>query len=160
MGTIELKWRDRITVPKQTPRRFLDFVIDGISLYEVLGDLISPLGWGELAQQQKALDRLLLRSPADLPNDRRSIYVCPECGDLGCGTISATIDRVSDKIVWRDFAYENNYDPEMFTRHDDIGPFEFDVAEYTNVLGPALEHNDSEPEVDAGNGGQTNDRRH
>jgi hypothetical protein len=33
----------------------------------------------------KAVDRLLLMSDADFPNDRRSLFVCAECGDLGCG---------------------------------------------------------------------------
>jgi hypothetical protein len=130
MASIEFTWRDRNIGPSQTPRHFLDFLIDGRSLYEELGDLISPLGWGALSEQQKAVDRFLLVAPADLPNNRRSIYVCPECGDLGCGAVSAVVERVGDKVVWRDFADENDYDEEMFSPRDHIGPFEFDADEY------------------------------
>jgi len=45
---LELAWRDRQLdgPPGRTPRRFLDFCVDGQSLYEAIGeDLISCLGW-------------------------------------------------------------------------------------------------------------------
>jgi len=44
---LELAWRDRqLDGAPRTPRRFLDFCVDGQSLYEAIGeDLISCLGW-------------------------------------------------------------------------------------------------------------------
>jgi hypothetical protein len=38
-----------------------------------------------------AISRLLLSEKADLPNGRRSFFVCSECGDLGCGAITAVV---------------------------------------------------------------------
>jgi hypothetical protein len=100
----------------QIKRAFLDFIVDGVSLYEELGrrsDLISTV-WIDppmtREEQQRAIRRLLTLEPGDLPNGRVSLYVCPECGDLGCGAISVQIDVTGDKITWSDFGYENNYD--------------------------------------------------
>jgi hypothetical protein len=66
-----------------------------------------------------AVDRLLLKSEADLPDDRRSLFVCAECGDLGCGAITISVKRAVDTIVWSDFGYENNYE-ESVSRDDYI----------------------------------------
>ncbi len=135
MSSIELRWADRKIGSAQTPRRFLDFVIDGESLYEKIGDLISPLGWGSAEETRNAVDRFLQRAAADFPNDRTSIYVCPECGDLGCGAVSAVIEKEGDDIIWRDFGYENNYDP--FVNLEDfseLGPFTFNANEYYQLF--------------------------
>jgi hypothetical protein len=41
-----LSWSDRRAGPMQTPRRFLDFVVDGEALYgRFKHDYISCLGW-------------------------------------------------------------------------------------------------------------------
>ncbi len=132
---IELRWRERAFGEAQTPRRFLDFIVDGESFYEKLGDVISPLGWGSPEHNKIAMNRFLLLEPADFPADRRSIYVCPECGDLGCGAVSAVIEKVENHIVWRDFGYENNYDESvLFDDYRDVGPYIFDAGEYTMRL--------------------------
>jgi hypothetical protein len=79
----------------KSKRHFLDFVVDGKSLWEALGkrhDMVSILCAEYSANETaKALGRLLLDQKADLPNDRRSFFVCSECGDLGCGAITAVI---------------------------------------------------------------------
>ena len=135
MSTIELQWREREVGDAQTPRKFLDFVIDGKSLYDKLGDVISPLGWFRPEHNQIAVNRFLLLEPADFPDDRRSIYVCPECGDLGCGAVSAIIEQIGDRIVWRDFGYQNNYDGSvLFEDYRELGPFTFDAGEYSDCL--------------------------
>lgn len=142
MSTIELKWKERVVNGAQTPRKFLDFVIDGNSLYEFFGDLISPFGWLSPDETLKAVDRLLLIDEADFPNNRRSIYICPECGDLGCGAISAVIERAGNRIIWRDFGYENNYDETVhFDEYRDLGPFSFDLDEYSRVIAQAATTN-------------------
>src|SRR5271167_2896452 len=77
----------------QSERNYLDFVIDGIPLSERIAhagyDLVSVATkeWTQ-SERQRSLRRLLLEEPADFPNDRRSLMVCGECGDLGCGAIS------------------------------------------------------------------------
>jgi hypothetical protein len=140
MSTIELKWTDRIIGSAQTPRRFLDFVVDGEPLYEKMGEVISPLGWLSIEGTKKAVDRLLRKVLADFPNGRNSIYVCPECADLGCGAVSAIIERVDDNIIWRDFGYQNNYDDTVhFEDLEGVGPFTFNATEYYNEITKALE---------------------
>lgn len=58
------------------------------------------------------------------------MYVCAECGDLGCGAVTAAVDVGDDKVIWRDFGYQNNYEPfdqdAIFTG---VGPFVFDRDE-------------------------------
>jgi hypothetical protein len=123
-----------------TERDYLDFVIDGRLLSEQIGgDLVTCLGWAVASENTRAVRRLLLDEPADFPNGRRSLYVCPECGDLGCGAVSAVIENVDNQIMWRDFGYENDY--ENIVRLDDyrnLGPFVFDAAEYERVIRRAL----------------------
>ena len=126
----------------QTQRAFLDFVIEGSRLQQVRKnyDMVSPIGWGDLEEQKKAVERLLLRAPADLPNNRRSIFVCGECGDIGCGALTAVIEEVGDTIVWRDFGYENNYDDASLDLEtfSNFGPLVFDKDSYTKTLSQAV----------------------
>jgi hypothetical protein len=79
----------------KSERHFLDFVVDGESLWEALGErhgMVSILCAEYSADETaKAVGRLILNEKADLPNDRRSLFVCSECGDLGCGAITAVV---------------------------------------------------------------------
>ena len=128
----ELDWRERrntlidrqsrFTQATQTPRRFLDYVIDGESLYERHGcDYISGLGWLDAAEDEHTAQRLLLEEPPDV-DERVALYVCPEDADLYCGAVTATIERNGDEIVWRDLAFSDfdwlqsvwNHDPAGF----------------------------------------------
>ncbi len=138
-STLELKWTDRVLTGSQTPRRFLDFVVDGNSLYQKLVEMsvdkISPIGWGTPNEQLKVIDRFLLNAPADFPDERRAICVCGECGDLDCGAISAIIERKADKVVWRDFGFESTYEDEIdFVGYEKIGPFSFDGEQYESLI--------------------------
>jgi hypothetical protein len=85
MNELKLKWRKRDGGKNRTVRDYLDFEVDGICLSTKFGDMVSCLGWAVSDWNDKAVRRLLLEEPADFENNRRSLYVCPECGDLGCG---------------------------------------------------------------------------
>ena len=88
-----------------TPRLFLDYIVDGESLYDRHGhDLISCLGWFVPDEDERAAQRLALNGPPDV-EDRVSIYVCPECGDVYCGAVTAIIEQEGDEIVWREIAH-------------------------------------------------------
>ena len=51
--------------------------------------------------------------------------VCSECGDIGCGAITAIIEITDKTVIWRDFGYENDYSqPDLFN-YKEIGPFTF-----------------------------------
>lgn len=131
----------------KTERHFLDFVVDSTSLYQTLSlskglDLISPLWLDEqlAALSLEAIKGLLLEGQADFPNNRRALFICPECGDLGCGAVTAIIEREERNIVWRGFGYENTYEEEVFTKdHIEIGPITFDAKQYESALKSAAQ---------------------
>lgn len=122
-------------------RTFLDFVVDGQPLYEAMVssgfDNISPI-WLDApvpAETDKALLRLLGEEPPDAPGARLSLYVCAECGDLGCGAVTVDLKITEDSVTWSDWGYQTNYDEEV---HRDevpaLGALVFDRAEYETVL--------------------------
>src|SRR5262249_13364297 len=128
----------------RSQRRFVDLLVNGVSLWEVLGkphDMVSVLCSDFLESETvKALDRLLLKSPADLQNDRSSLFVCAECGDLGCGAISMSVKQENGRITWCDFGYENNYEARILRdEYSEVGPFEFEFHPYESALLGALE---------------------
>ncbi|PYL83114.1 MAG: hypothetical protein DMF21_00425 [Verrucomicrobia bacterium] len=128
----------------KSKRHFLDFVVDGESLWEALGkrhDMVSILCAEYSANETaKALGRLLLDQKADLPNNRRSFFVCSECGDLGCGAITAVIERQAETITWKAFGYENTYENKiLLDAYGTVGPFTFDATAYQRTLVQAMD---------------------
>lgn len=120
---------------------YADFLIDGSSLFERLQqehpvlDWIGCLGWGRDRVQRDQIDRLLLIEEADLPRGRRSLYVCPACGDLGCGSIAVSIEKENGAFVWRDFGiHGDDYASEPQTRLEGIGPFYFEAEAYEQTI--------------------------
>jgi hypothetical protein len=121
----------------KSERHFLDFAIGGQSLWEKLNkpDMVSVLCFEYAAkaldESLRAANRILLTEKADHPNDRRSLFICSECGDLGCGAISCVIARDGGVIVWREFGLQNNYEDKVERkRYAEIGPFIVDAASY------------------------------
>jgi hypothetical protein len=119
----------------QTQRDYLDFVIDGEALSEkIQGDFVSCLAWSD-KEDTEVVRRLLLEYKTDFPDNRQSLYVCAECGDLGCGAVSAVIEETGDKIVWRDFGYQNDYEETIhFDNYTKVKSFTFDKVEYEKVI--------------------------
>jgi hypothetical protein len=123
----------------KSERHFLDFVVDGQSLWEALGerhDMVSIVCAEHSADETaKVIGRLLLNEKADLPNDRRSFFVCSECGDLGCGAVSAVVERRGETITWKAFGYENTYEDKiLLDAYCTVGPFTFDAMAYERTL--------------------------
>jgi len=77
----------------KSERHFLDLVIDGQSLWEAeekKREQVSIFCAEYSAEETaKAVRRLRWHEKAYLPNGRCSLFVCSECGDLGCGTVTA-----------------------------------------------------------------------
>jgi hypothetical protein len=127
----------------KSERHFLAFVVDGQSLWELLGrrhDMVSVL-CVEYAKDEiaKSVGRLLLQEKADVPNDRRSLFVCSECGDLGCGGITAVVERRGGSFTWSAFGYGTNYeDAVLLDAYSVVGPFTFDAARYESTLRQAI----------------------
>lgn len=119
---------------------YLDFHVSGVSLLQRLGwsnaNHIGCLGSGVTEYYAQLIQQLLLRQPSTLASGRHMLYVCPECGDIGCGAITAVISKEPEAFVWRDFGYENNYDDTIHHLADfaAIGPFRFDPANYCQAF--------------------------
>jgi len=118
-----------------------DLVIDGQRLYDqverVAGwslDLASPLGWMPAEYLREWSARLVAAGPALLPSGRCELFVCPECGDLGCGCVSCAVSRDGEWVVWTDLGWETDYDPAGLVRFP-MGGFRFRAAELAGVLG-------------------------
>jgi len=138
ISNLELKWKRREGGGGATQRDFLDFVIDGKSLSEEIGgDLISCLGWFLPKENEKAVNQIMLKADSELSDSRYILYVCPECGDISCGAITAIIERIDDNIIWRDFGFQNDYENEIRLIKE-FNKFVFDRAQYRNVLISAL----------------------
>ena len=147
ISVLSLSWRLRQGATNlygrgayKTERHHLDFVINGKSLFDALGavnyDFVGCLGWAIEGQDELTIRQLLLEEPAPIPAHRNMLFVCSECGDLGCGAITSELTLCDGIITWRDFAYENDYDPEMTNRDKfrHVGPFGFDFKQYSDVL--------------------------
>jgi hypothetical protein len=163
VSTLQLAWRvrDRVFPESQTYREYLDFVVDGDSLrdqiaelseqhgqnlgsivpegalepaYESTFDCIGCLGWLPSDEEVKQRSRLLLEEPPDLDTGRYQLYVCPECGDIGCGAVTAVIKAKGEYISWNNLRYENDWDDEMTEEYGDLGPFSFAKDQYRQAL--------------------------
>lgn len=133
---LELVWRTRAGGGGRTERRYLDFIVDGHSLGDTLdaGDVIGCLGWGVPEYDDDQVQVLLLKQSSPLETGRVMIYVCAECGDSGCGAITARVEKVAECFIWKDFAFEDDVNPLHFKPYRHIGPFRFNKTEYWRVL--------------------------
>jgi hypothetical protein len=123
----------------KSERHFLDFAVNGQSLWETVGksrDTVSVLCREyPIDESIRAVNRLLLTEKADFPNDRRSLFICSECGDLGCGAITVSVVSEGSAIIWRDFGFENTNEQNIVLNdYTGFGPFSFDAASYERVL--------------------------
>lgn len=129
----------------KTDRRYIDFVVSGQSLAELFEvssrDLIGTFGWTEnIEYENNQIDEFSGTLQPELKTERTSFYVCPECGDIGCGAITAKIEVKDNMITWKDFAYENDTDEPDLTDYKEIGPFNFNKHEYLKTLEEIRRH--------------------
>ncbi len=122
-------------------RHTIDFIVNGQSLYELLGaskfDMVGRFSQEEnLALNRESAEVFKLKQAPDLENGRCMLYVCSECGDIGCGAITIKISESSGIIEWSEFGYENDYDPQMtdMASFKQVGPFRFEKIHYEKVI--------------------------
>jgi|SRR5271166_344839 len=127
-SSLSFRWRDdtrshRYGEPP-TPLRFLDFEIDGVSLWNALRDRgheeIGWLGVYDDDREPSAIRRLLLREPPEPWFHNPELYVCPACADLGCGAITVRVERSDGFFTWRG-----------------LGPYHFAEGPYAEALAHA-----------------------
>ncbi|OWA37303.1 hypothetical protein B9G55_04360 [Saccharibacillus sp. O16] len=120
---------------------YAEFLIDGQPLMETVRkqyphlDDIGCLGWGTEEVQCGNQNRLLLIGEADFPHNRRSLYICPACGDLGCGAVSIRIERANGCFIWQEFGVQSVEDSRnSLTLLNGIGPFYFAEDAYRDTI--------------------------
>jgi hypothetical protein len=115
-----------------------DFIVDGVSLAEALDvrtcDLVGCFDVVENSWNTHAAEALLLDGSPDIAPDRVMVFVCPQCADLGCGALTVRVTCTSDEVIWSDFQYENDYDPDMTPQYHGLGPFRFAAEDYRSIL--------------------------
>ena len=126
---------------------YLDFTVDGAPLLPQLAnraagglDFVSVIQQAWPIETVAAIHRLLGTHEGDLPDGRISLYVCPECGDLGCGAVTANLHVGSETVTWRAIGSQADYDQEVSPLGDDGGfpDVEFTRASYEAALLPVL----------------------
>ncbi len=127
----------------RTARHSWDFVVDGVSLRSHWQDrdLAGVLGWGRADVEREAAAKLRGDARPDYLPNRVAIFVCPECGDLGCGAVTVGVTREEEMVTWNDFRWEVNWfadRPDESTVYYEVGPFRFGYDTYVKVLSQAL----------------------
>lgn len=136
VSSLDVTWATRVGGGGRTERHYLDFVVDGVSLCSRFNaDFIPPLGWFTVEAQLTMIERLRRKQPPELAHNRTVLCICPECGDLGCGAISLTVEGGAGVIEWKDFGIQNNYEDVIHRQgFEEVGPFTFDGAQYHSLF--------------------------
>ncbi|MCH2192928.1 hypothetical protein [Kordia sp.] len=142
MNTLKFK----IRTDKKRNLLFYDFLIDGKSLYDMCQmedyDQITPFGWDVNLEEEKKMIQQFLgnKRNEELESGRVKVFVCAECGDIGCGATTIEISEKQDEIIWSNFGDENNYEKEIdFFNYTDIGPFKFEKIAYKKSFNELLQ---------------------
>lgn len=133
--------REGVLVPSGTmaARVSVDFVVCGTSLLAELvkadrghGDFMGCFVQGFAAENQKKKEQLAGALKPDTDEGRYLLYLCPECGDIGCGAYGAKLKLTDSTASLYDFAYENGYEVGRVLKA--VGPFIFARTEYDAAL--------------------------
>jgi hypothetical protein len=117
---------------------YLEVLVDGVPLRSLLGADqadVSALDLGERPDLSvAAAQRLLGTEPPDFEPDRVALYVCGECGDLGCAAITARVTIGRDTVAWDRLAWQCQHSEPDQTGLKPIGPPVFDRADYEQAI--------------------------
>lgn len=120
-------------------RRSIDFLVDGESLLQRLvkvddghADFMGCFVNGYPEQNAKNAEKLIVLAGPDTDTGRVLLYICPECGDIGCGAYTARVTKADQYYTWSEFAYENGYEDARLL--EDVGPFSFESDAYEKAI--------------------------
>jgi len=118
-------------------RTYIDFIINGFSMTELLGgvgDNIGKYGWkSNVNFEISEFNDFKLANKSRLDNGLFSAYVCAECGDEGCGAVLFRIEKKDDIVKWSDFVWSDGY-PDDEDEEIKIEPIIFNRQEYESAL--------------------------
>ena len=60
------------------------------------------------------------------------LFVCSECGDIGCGAITFRLTETDTTITWSDFGYDDSF--EATSPYKNIMPFCFNKNDYAKLF--------------------------
>lgn len=138
MYTLTFNSATRKVGQNQTPRDYFDFFISGVSLKSMLNiehaDYITPFGWMPNKEYSRhILNVFRLKEKSELESGRIMLYVCPECGDIGCGAITAEIKDMGDRIIWKNLGFETGF-TDVADMYEQVKLIEFERANYFKAL--------------------------
>lgn len=138
MDILRLERRIRKGSNNTTERSYYDFIINEKSLSEKLNmvqrDLIGSFGWAMNDYDRALAKQFMGLQKSDLDSARYPLFVCPECGDIGCGMITIDIVFEPNQVIWENFAYENGYEPIDFEYFEYPIVYIFDKEDYLKIF--------------------------
>lgn len=136
-STLELVYPRLQETDSKKQTRWLEYLVDGRPLSKLVdrGGHIGAFGWLDRRTEGLFARWLLLEVPSVLPEGRVPLYVCSECGDLGCGAVTVSVEKTPESFVWRDLGWAND---DGSARQVSVAGYElhFDRAAYVSVFRP------------------------
>ena len=128
-----------VHVPATSPRRTAgrSFAVNGRPLGELvtLGDVVCVLDTPDRARTRRVARELRGAAPSEFASGRVPIYVCAECGDLGCGAVTVRVTELDDCFVWSELSIESYSSATPITwRVRDERDFYFIKAQYLATI--------------------------
>ena len=129
-------------VVRRPESHFLDFVIDGHSLSDLIPeskDMVTLLSrpWPDAVPN--SVDQLCgRRTCTDLARGRVPLYVCGACGDLAWGAVTAALNVGETTTTWADFRWENGRSPGIPIQVD-MEHVSFASGHYVDVFSDAVQ---------------------
>ena len=122
-----------------TERVSAEFFVDGEPVLALLvknygghSDFMGCFVKGFPEANAEQANRLMGRHEPNTATGRVMLYICPECGDIGCGAYSVEVHRTTGVCEWRSFAYENGY--EEARPVEAVGPYFFEASAYETAI--------------------------
>lgn len=122
---------------------FYDFSIDGTSLFDLFDmhgtNRIDSLSWRIDNAYKRSLVKQFLNEEknSELDSERIMLFVCSECGDIGCGGTTFKLIETDTEIIWTEFGDED-WDGVDLSEYKHIGSFTFEKVEYKKVFNEYL----------------------
>ena len=141
MNKLEFRKRTLVADKKLNARSrsFYDIIVDGQSLFDQFVDsdsrYASIFGFYDSRRENiPVIEQYLLRKKSEQETGRHLLFVCPECGDIGCGAITVEVEKTNEVYIWKNFAHENDSFDLDESSFIDYPALTFDKDQYENVL--------------------------